>query len=221
MTLLFAEDDTEIIENYSDFLKIYFDTILIANDGIEALELYYNNHIDVMIVDIHMPKLDGINFIKKIRKNDLEPVIIILSAYDDKSYLFQAIKLNLLDYLIKPVSRIKFSETIKSAVEIANVKNKCINVINIEGGYIWDKKSSKLYFDKKVVSLTKKELEIFKNFCNEYKNMFTYEEVYRILYDDEEYNENKIKMVIKRLKNKLSKEIITNIYGYGYSFNIK
>ena len=104
-TILFVEDEDNIRENYSKYLRIYFKDVLEAANAEDAFILYKEKKPDIMIVDIHLPKENGIELIKKIRKNDLDVKVIILTAHADSSFLLEAIPLKLIKYLIKPINR--------------------------------------------------------------------------------------------------------------------
>jgi DNA-binding response OmpR family regulator len=221
MNLLFAEDDVLIRESYRSFLEIYFDNIYEANDGLEALEIYKNKEIDVILSDINMPNLDGLTFAKRVREKDKDTIIIMLTAYDDKTYLLDAVKLYLLDYLVKPVNRIKFTQSIKKAVDIKKNQNKTVDTVKLTGGYIWNKKEKKLYLDNEEIELTQKEQILFLTFCTAANQIFTNEDIFELLYKEDTYSDNKVRMILKRLKQKLHTEIIKNNYGVGYNFILK
>ncbi len=103
LSILYAEDDLVIQNSISRILKMFFKEVHIANDGNEALEIYQNNKIDVMMLDYVMPNLDGYQTAKFIREINKKIPIIIVSAYTDKEKLLNAIELNLIKYLEKPI----------------------------------------------------------------------------------------------------------------------
>lgn len=215
MNLLFLEDDVIIRNNYSNYLKKYFRNIFEASNAIEALKIFNSEKIDFILADIEMKEINGIDFIKEIRSINKHIKIVIMSAYDDKSYLIQAIKLNLLDYLIKPVNRELFQNTISNVLN--ELKNK--EKIFLKNDYIWDKKNKKLYLENNEINLTKNERILFSEFCNDDERIFTFEEISELIYPTEEYNINKIRMLIKRLKKKLNySDTLENIYNVGYQF---
>lgn len=215
MNMIFLEDDLLIRSNYSNYLKKFFENVYEASNSIEALNIYKSNNIDFILVDIKMQGINGIDFIKEIRSINKHIKIVIMSAYDDKSYLIQAIKLNLLDYLIKPVNRELFQNTISNVLN--ELKNK--EKIFLKNDYIWDKKNKKLYLENNEINLTKNERILFSEFCNDDERIFTFEEISELIYPTEEYNINKIRMLIKRLKKKLNySDTLENIYNVGYQF---
>lgn len=114
-TMLYVEDDEQTRANMSSYLRLKYNTVLEAKDGVEAYELYLNEQPDLMLVDIELPNMNGLELVEKIRdKNNTIP-IIITSAYSDKQKLLAAIKLNLVDYLTKPISRHRLKDVLETA----------------------------------------------------------------------------------------------------------
>ena len=103
LTILYAEDDLIIQESITRILKMFFKEVFIANNGNEALEIYQNNKPDILMLDYVMPYLDGYQTAKIIREVNKKIPIIIVSAYTDKDKLLNAIELNLIKYLEKPI----------------------------------------------------------------------------------------------------------------------
>lgn len=218
MNMIFLEDDLLIRSNYIDYLKKIFKNVYEASNVLEAMDIYESKNIDFILADIEMEGKNGIDFIKEIRDTNKEVKIVIMSAYDNKHYLMEAIKLNLLDYLIKPVSRLSFQNIILRVIE--ELKNK--ERIFLKNNYVWDKKNKKLFLCNDEVILTKNEMILFNEFCSQNERIFTFEEVSELIYPAEEYNINKIRMLIKRLKKKLNYDNnLENIHNIGYRFKLE
>lgn len=217
MNMIFLEDDLLIRSNYIDYLKKFFKNVYEASSVVEAINIYKSRDIDFILADIEMQGKNGIDFIKEIRNGNKEIRIVIMSAYDNKNYLMEAIKLNLLEYLVKPVSRLSFQNLIFRVIE--ELKNK--ERIFLKNNYIWDKRNKKLFLDNNEVFLTKNEMILFNEFCCQNERIFTLEEISELIYPFEEYNVNKIRMLIKRLKKKLNYcNTLENIHNIGYKFKI-
>lgn len=103
LNILYAEDDEFIQEALTAYLKKLFHNIDTAKNGKEALELYIKNDYDIVISDIQMPILNGIELTKKIKEIDNEQIIIISSAYSDNQYFLESIKLGVDAYILKPI----------------------------------------------------------------------------------------------------------------------
>lgn len=103
LNVLYVEDDKFIQEELEFFLSGKVKKLFIASDGKEGLEAYKNNQIDLIITDIQMPKMNGLEMSYAIREINKDAKIIITTAFNDTEYLMEAIKLNLGNYLTKPL----------------------------------------------------------------------------------------------------------------------
>lgn len=121
MKLLLVDDDRISIDILSEIIKPYlieFDDILCAYDGKDAYDIIISIKPEVILTDIKMPKLDGIELIKKIRViKDYDPSILIISSYSDFEYAREAMKLNVCDYVVKPVDQDELVEKIKGCLK--------------------------------------------------------------------------------------------------------
>lgn len=117
--LLYVEDDKSSREETSSILKSVFAEVLVAKDGLEGLEIFkkHHNNIDLIITDIQMPNLSGLDMIEEIKKIDKKINILIISSHEDVGYLKKAISLSVDGYLQKPIN---FSELFKEVVHILN-----------------------------------------------------------------------------------------------------
>ena len=218
MNMIFLEDDLIIRNNYSLYLKKFFENVFETSSGIEALEILEKENIDFIIADIEMQTMNGLDFIKKVRNINKDIMVIIMSAYDKKEYLMEAIKLGLFEYLIKPISRDTFQTIIFEVINKIKEKNK----IFLKNDFIWDKKYEKLFYLEDEIKLTKSEMLLFKEFCGQNEKIFTFEDISELLYPFEEFNINKIRMLIKRIKKKLNHtDTLENIHNLGYKFKNK
>jgi PAS domain S-box-containing protein len=102
---LYVEDDDNIRNELSSLLGNFFDTVFTAANGEEGLALFnaHKDEIDVVLSDINMPKMTGIEMVKEIRKIDTKVPVMFATAYSDNEYLADAIKLRVYDYIIKPI----------------------------------------------------------------------------------------------------------------------
>jgi PAS domain S-box-containing protein len=103
MVLLYVEDNDDAREMFQIILEMFFDTIHTARDGYEGLETFKSHSIDLVITDINMPRLNGLKMIEQIRKIQENIPILVLTAYNEESYLMESIRLNVDGYLLKPV----------------------------------------------------------------------------------------------------------------------
>jgi len=104
LTVLFVEDEPEISEQITIFLKRLTGVTLVAANGKEGLEAWRDNHPDIIVTDIRMPVMDGLAMISEIRESDRKTPILVLSAFEEINYLKRAIDAGVDKYLIKPVN---------------------------------------------------------------------------------------------------------------------
>ena len=106
LTILYVEDEKSLRENMATSLNRLFKNTLIAEDGQEAFELFKKNEIDIILKDINMPNVSGIELIKEVKLNSKEtPNIIVLTAYNENSHLMELINLNVDAFMLKPVDK--------------------------------------------------------------------------------------------------------------------
>ena len=133
--LLYVEDNEDIAEEIVFFLKIKVKELFTAKDGLEGVELFTKYHPDVVVTDIQMPKMNGLEMISKIREIDAEVPIIITSAYNDTNFLKRSIELGVNSYITKPVNLVQMFQSIEKAYEPQKLhkelKNKNTELKNI------------------------------------------------------------------------------------------
>lgn len=117
--ILIADDEKNIRLGIQAMIKREFPAFetFLAMDGKEALEIIQQIHPHILITDIKMPHLDGIQLVKALKENDDKPAIVFLSGYDDFAYAKEAIKNKVKDYLLKPVNRNELFKTLNNIIE--------------------------------------------------------------------------------------------------------
>ena len=218
LTLLYVEDDNELREQFVRILKPKFKEIYEALDGLEALEKYEQYSPDMMLVDINIPKIDGLEVIESIRKRDKTTPIVILSAYSDQEKLFRAIKLGLFEYLIKPVPHKKLLTLLDDMALKYETQIEENNVIVLKSDYSWKKKERMLCYGEEIISLTKRERIFLEFMVTQVDTVVTFISIANLIWENEESQVaySSLSHLLKRLKKKLPEELIENIYGSGY-----
>ncbi|MCV6607538.1 MAG: response regulator [Campylobacterales bacterium] len=218
ITALYVEDDPVARENGIEYLESYFEKVYEASDGVEGLKLYQQYKPDIIITDIQMPKLNGLDFVKRIRQKDKTTKIIVISAFSDSSYLLQAIELGLIKYLIKPVKEEDFHEAIEICIE--SIKEDSSNIISLKEGFYYDTYNHTLVRDETIIKLRTKEIALM-DLLIKHKNRFvTYQEIENFIWTDSVMTKDALKTLIKNLKSKLPKDSISNLTGTGYKIEL-
>jgi len=124
LTCLYVEDDKEVRESFLFIIKKIFKNIYIAGNGEEGLLLFKQKHPDIVISDIKMPVMDGIEMCKKIKEVDPDAYVIFLTAFTDITFLKQAIDLGVEGYITKPVDKKKLYQKLNFLAEILKHKKE-------------------------------------------------------------------------------------------------
>jgi len=221
LTLLYAEDDDLIRENLLYILKDYFSTIHVVQDGKEAIEVYHAKKPDVVILDICMPKISGLEVAKLIRhKNETIP-IIMLTGHSDKEKLLDAVNLKLEAYLLKPIDYNNLDGILKKTIKKTNENH----IIPLRKELVWDMQTQILHYKSDVINLTKKEkltLSVLIQNLNQYLSNDAL--IYHVWQDEvpDNSHDNKLIQLIYRLNKKIGKhthyqdKLIENSYTLGY-----
>ena len=223
ISLLYIEDDLDIREIYLDSIKEEVELLYFASDGEEGYEAYLKHKPDIILLDINMPKLDGLSLAKKIRESDSNVKIIITTAYSEQEKLLQAIELYLIKYILKPIDPTLLKEALQKAKsEIILKEEEQRAIYRLDEETIWDFDAEKLYKNGVEIKLTKNERRLLKFLSTDKDKVFTFFDIFNhISYDDfdKEYNSNQVRALVKLLRKKVPKDSIVNIYGEGYRFN--
>ncbi len=217
-SILLAEDEDKVRESFKRVLKLYVRDVIPAKDGLEALEIFKAKKCDIIFSDVKMPKLNGIDFIKEIRKFDKKTPIVITSAYSDRDYLLESIKLSLVEYLIKPVEESK----------LIRVLSSCANILmeNLEDKIILSKKSiydftNKTYiYENKEIGLTSKEVQFIELLLLNRGKLVTKNQIESELYIYSEAPPSALKNLVFKLRKKLYDDIIKTVGQHGYMIEI-
>ncbi len=121
LTVLYVEDNKEARNSTIELLKIFFNNIIIAYDGMDGIEKF-NSSIDIIITDINMPKMNGIDMIKKIKEINNNIPVLIISAHNETEYLMDSIKSKVYDYILKPIQTNDFINIISKILD--TIKDK-------------------------------------------------------------------------------------------------
>jgi len=122
LKILYIEDEDAVRVNFQRYLSNFFTDIEICVNGIEALKKYKKNSFDLVISDIKMPLMDGLELSKKIKQLNFEQKIIIISAHNDLSNYMESVKIGIDGYILKPIEYKQLNETLLKIVEQINLR---------------------------------------------------------------------------------------------------
>lgn len=225
LTLLYVEDDQVVRENFTEIFKTYFNRVLTTDNGNEALELYENNNIDVAILDISIPGINGLSVAAKIRENDEETIILVISAHSDTEKLLKAVNLGLFGYLVKPITHKELDESLQKIINSIPKEP----LIDLSKDYFWHSKDTLLIRDGIEIKLTNNETKIIQILIESKNKYLSACDIQDMLFSQRESTDNNcnnVVQLISRLKKKAFKLcntddfFIENCYGTGYKIII-
>ena len=214
--ILYIDDEESIRENAVEYLSFHCDHVFEACDGEDGFRKYKEQKPDIIITDIKMPKLNGIDMIKKIRQNDKTTKIIVATAYLETSYLIEAIELGLVKYLVKPIMEDNLINVLEKCTEDV-VKEK--SIFNIVGDFQFDILNHTLFFEEEQIPLTKKELLFLELLIKNSNRAVKYDEFSNYVWDGY-MSEDALRSIVREIRKKTKKESIKNISGIGYQINL-
>ena len=210
--LLIVDDDEITRENICEYLNDKFEHIYEASNAHDAYKLYIKYKPDIIITDIQMPKVSGLDLVQRIREKDSLIQIIIISAYSHKEYLLKSIELSLVKYLIKPVSENDLMSTLNTCCK--NIVKE--SIYTLKDNYIFDYVNKSLYIDTRLIKLRAKEIALLELLLKNKNRYVNYEEIEAYVWCDDVMSKDAIKTLVKTLKGKLPQASISNLSGSGY-----
>ncbi|RXJ95895.1 DNA-binding response regulator [Arcobacter sp. AHV-9/2010] len=212
LKVLIVEDEIDLANLIKSSIKELFFKVVIAKDGLEAIKKFDSFKPDIIISDIMMPNLNGLEMSKKIKEQNSETPIVILSAHSHKEMLLEAINLGISKYFIKPFDIEEFIEYLKELSKKIN-KNKSIK---LKDDFIFDFNNLSLYQNGILVNLTKRERQFLALLIENKNSYVTTLDIKKTLWENEIVSDERLRTFIKRLRAKTSKELIENVSSCGY-----
>lgn len=215
LSVLYAEDNTMLREITEKTLQLVVGKVHSVADGLEALDIYKNNPIDIVILDIHMGDFSGIEVAKKIREeNDKIPIVIVSGSIATED-LLAACKLNLVDYIHKPIEFNALVKVLYSAVDRLQSHGLLLAKINDSVSYDYFAKAF-ISSNGAKISLTKNEIYAMELLLSNRGQIIPYEIFSQVL--DEVMSDGALKNLILRLRKKMGDDTnLRNLAKIGYS----
>lgn len=216
INILIVEDEKEIREGVSEYLSEVGYNVISAEDGMQAIELFKNNKIDLVILDIMLPKANGFVVLNKIRQESNVPVIMLTAMSDDYTQIMSFDE-KADDYITKPFSIIVLHKRIEAllrrGVKVSENKKWCYGDIEIDfEGYSARKNGEN-------IDLKPKEIKLIELLLKYEGKVLTRAQILDNLWRIEEApNDRVIDVYIKNIRKKLLLDCIVTVKGIGYKF---
>lgn len=214
LTLLYVEDEAMIRQNAVEYLSRICHKVLEAENGIEALEVYQQHKPDIIISDIKMPKMNGLEFAERIRKEDKATPIIIATAHTETSYLLKAVELQLVKYIVKPITAIKLEEALSLSLEYLSVNSR--NVLKLNSDTVYDTLNKSLLIKEQLIKLTKNEQLLLQLLATHHQRAITYQEIENLIWSYGGMSMDALRSLVRTLRKKMQRDFIENVSGIGY-----
>ena len=226
LSVLLAEDHGPTRLSLEEVLQDLFKEVVSFTNGFDALSAYQrrkeNDPFDLVITDIQMPQMNGVEMIKKIKEIDPQQQIIVLSAHTDKEYLLELINTGISYFVTKPFEYDTFLKTLHSVssnVIRQEMSDTAMNASFIQLGSTlqWDKENHLLKHEGKSIELSRNELILMETLAMNGERITTTQSLIEKFYlEGIDTNEHGIRNLVLRIRKKLPEDVIGTVYGMGY-----
>ena len=216
LKVLIVEDEPKLASLLRDTVSSYCYSVTVATNGQEGIEKFLKVKPDIIITDIMMPILDGLEMTIQIKEYDSEIPIIVLSAFGDQEKLLKAIDVGINKYFIKPYDPDELIEHILKLVS-KMINNK---TIQLNSDFSYNINTKNLYKNEKIVKLTKRDKIFLELLIANANTVLVFDKIKSNLWINEEVSDERIRTFVRRFRTKCSKELIKNVSGQGYILSI-
>lgn len=217
VNILIVEDDELLCDEIVNALTPYCKNVISAADGKEGLELFYKGEVDVLITDIHLPKMNGLKMVQNIRTVNQNLPVIVLTAYDTSDNIGKSIDMEVISFLHKPFD----IEQLYNALLMASGKlSTSGHLLILENNLIYDYRNKVLMKDKEIIHFTRSEKKLFEILIENKGYMVSYDSIERYVWYEKGATPDTIRMYINKLRSKTYYELIENVKGLGYKLNL-
>lgn len=222
LTVLVVDDDREIVDSIAIFLQADGYLVRKAYNGLEALDIVMTENVHLIILDIMMPELDGIKTLLKVRESKNLP-IILLSAKSEDADKILGLTAGADDYITKPFNPSELVARVKSQLrrytQLGAMQIKETQIVI--RGLVLDTESKSVTVDGEAVRLTPLEYKILELLCRHPGRVFSTEEIYRQVWNDDIVSDNAIAVHVRHIREKIEinpKEprYLKVVWGVGY-----
>lgn len=219
LNILYVEDDPVIGTQTVALLKNFFHIVFYVDNAEEALTIFKSENVHILITDIRLPGISGLQLCEEVRKINRQLPIFITTMYDDKEKLQQAVKLNLVDYLIKPVSIQTIRKTLTESLK--RIEESDVLVIHINSKTLYYPLLGELKVDGKSIGMTNKEIKLLDLLLKHKNKVVSKETIEQLVSGDETLTDAGYKNLIYRLRRKIEKNSIVSLSGVGIKLKIE
>jgi len=222
--ILVCDDDREIVDAIEIYLLQEGYNVIKAYDGVEALEAIKSNDIQLLIIDIMMPRLDGIHAILKIRETSSIPIIILSAKTEDPDKIL-GLNVGADDYLPKPFNPLELVARVKSQLrrytKLGNMAQESQSIFSV-GGLVMNDDTKEVTVDEKSVKLTPIEYNILLLLVKNQGRVFSIDQIYERIWNEQAIGaDNTVAVHIRHIREKIEIDpreprYLKVVWGVGY-----
>lgn len=213
-SILIVEDDHESNQNLQTVLSGKFDEVVGVYDGNEGWKAFLQNRPNIVIVDIELPGINGLDLVRYIRKIDSHCFIAVLTSYSDQKYLMKAVPLKLDAYILKPITSSKL-ESLLNTIQ-SSQKQLSEHIVSINDHTFYDSKAKIITHHNNRIVLTHFEITVLELLLYYRGEILLYETIDNAFCDSMDKSRNAIKIIISHLRKKIPGLIIRSVSNVGY-----
>ncbi|ELY8646365.1 response regulator transcription factor [Campylobacter coli] len=217
LVILVVEDEVKIRESLVNVLSSRYSKVIGAQNGDEGLKKFKKFKPDLIITDIAMPIMDGLDMAREIKEISDDVPIVVLSAYSEKERLLRSIDIGIDKYLIKPVD---IEELFKVLDYLIGEKIEANMLVKISEEYQFNKTKRTLIYSGEEIVLTKKELAFISLLLKQPGALVLHEDIKKNVWIGEHVSDTAVRTFIKRVRDKVGEDFIKNVPSLGYKINI-
>lgn len=216
LTILWADDDPLLPRYAARMLGDAVGRLVTAADGEEAEDRFYECEPDIVLLDVDMPRQNGIRVAESIREKDPLVPIVMITGQDDKETMHQSLRCRIDDYLLKPVDpEALFRVLTRCAKRLDKVGGEYV----FPDGSLYDPGTKVVLRNKQAVPLSRNEALFLELLIRNRDRIVPVADIHWELWAGEPVSESALKSVIARLRSKVGKKSIVNHSGVGYSLS--
>jgi DNA-binding response OmpR family regulator len=216
-SILLLEDDLQLSDTVKQFLELKGYEVHCAYDGLQAQDIAYEKRIDLMLLDVKVPHLNGLEFLKGLRAEGEEIPAIFITSLNAVEDVEKGFDVGCDDYIRKPFALKELLVRVESLLKRSFGTHE--EKIELGSGLLFDTKELMLTQDKQRVPLKTKELKLLALFLQHQNELLSYDTINTTLWDyDEEPSSGSLRTYIKTLRSVIGKECIETVKNIGYRF---
>ena len=217
MKILLLEDETMLCEAVGEYLSSVGHQVAVCDNGLEALNKIQSEEFDLLVLDINVPGIDGLELLERLHQMKIRTPAIYISALVDIEEISRAYDLGCYDYLKKPFHLKELSLRINKMIQTSTPPQ---NHLRLSKSYSYDASTSTLLCDNVTQTLTKRQLQIIDLLARNRGRIVDFDQFRAYIWDEEYVDNATIRAEVSRLKKSLKEDFVQNIRALGYMIDI-